>query len=65
MGKRGNYYMKKFISLLSGGLDSPIAANLMIKKGFKPVFLSFLTSDDIDHSMRNKILLIIKFCAEG
>lgn len=59
MGKRGNYYMKKFISLLSGGLDSPIAANLMIKKGFKPVFLSFLTSDDIDHSMRNKIIAII------
>ena len=59
MGKRGNYYMKKFISLLSGGLDSPIAAYLMIKKGFKPVFLSFLTSDDIDHSMRNKILSII------
>ena len=51
--------MKKFISLLSGGLDSPIAANLMIKKGFKPVFLSFLTSDDIDHSMRNKIIAII------
>jgi len=59
MGKRGNYYMKKFISLLSGGLDSPIAAYLMIKKGFKPVFLSFLTSDDIDHSMRNKIIAII------
>lgn len=51
--------MKKFISLLSGGLDSPIAAYLMIKKGFKPIFLSFLTSDDTGHSMRNKIVAII------
>jgi thiamine biosynthesis protein ThiI len=59
MGKRGNFDMKTFISLLSGGLDSPIAAYLMIKKGFKPVFLSFLTSDDIHHSMRNKIIAII------
>ncbi len=58
MGKRGNYHMKKFISLLSGGLDSPIAAYLMMKKGFKPIFLSFLTSDDIDHSMRNKIIAL-------
>lgn len=59
MGKRGNYYMKKFIALLSGGLDSPIAAYLMIKKGFNPIFLSFLTSDDTNHSMRNKIVAII------
>ena len=40
--------MRKFISLLSGGLDSPIAAYLMIKRGFTPVFLSFLTSDDYE-----------------
>jgi len=51
--------MKKFISLLSGGLDSPIAAYLMVKKGFQPIYLSFLTSDDNDLSMRNKILAII------
>ncbi|MFX0057265.1 MAG: hypothetical protein ACFE85_05520 [Candidatus Hodarchaeota archaeon] len=50
--------MKKFISLLSGGLDSPIAAYLMIKRGFNPIFLSFLTADDIHHSMRQKILKI-------
>ena len=52
--------MKKFISLLSGGLDSPIAAYLMIKKGFTPIFLSFLTSDDLKHSMRLKVLKIIE-----
>jgi len=51
--------MKKFISLLSGGLDSPIAAYLMIKKNFVPTFLSFLTADDIDNSMKKKIIKII------
>ena len=50
--------MKKFISLLSGGLDSPIGAHLMIKQGFKPIFLSFLTSDDINQSMKNKVFKI-------
>ena len=52
--------MKKFVSLLSGGLDSPIAAYLMIKRGFKPVFISFLTSDDLRHSMRKKVSKISK-----
>lgn len=60
MGEGGNYYMKKFISLLSGGLDSPVASYLMIKKEFKPIFLSFLTSDDEDCSMKNKIISIVK-----
>ena len=64
MGKRGNYSMKKFISLLSGGLDSPIASYLMIKKGFKPIFLSFLTSDDEDHTLKNKIITIIRRLSE-
>ena len=53
--------MKKFISLLSGGLDSPIASLLMIEKGFRPIFISFLTSDDIDQSMRQKVLKLIEF----
>ena len=48
--------IRKFISLLSGGLDSPIAAYLMIKKGFTPIFLSFLTSDDKEESMKKKVI---------
>jgi tRNA uracil 4-sulfurtransferase len=52
--------MKKVVILLSGGLDSPIAAYLMMKRGFKPIFLSFLTSDDLKHSMRKKVSKIIK-----
>lgn len=56
--------MKKFISLLSGGFDSPIATYLMIIKKFKPIFLSFLTSDDDNHSMENKVILIAKKLSE-
>ena len=50
----------KFISLFSGGFDSPLATALMIKCHFVPVFLSFLTSDDKLHSMKNKIMIIVK-----
>ncbi len=50
----------KFISLLSGGLDSPIAIYLMIKKGLEPICLSFLTSDDNANSMKNKVINILK-----
>lgn len=52
--------VKKFISLISGGFDSPLAATLMIKRGFIPIFLTFLTSDDKMHSMKNKVITIIK-----
>jgi len=52
--------MKKFVSLLSGGLDSPVAAFLMINKKYHPIFLSFLTSEDINHSMKKKIIQIVK-----
>ncbi len=56
--------MRKFISLLSGGLDSPIAAYLMIKKGFTPIFLSFLTSDDYEDSMKKKVIKIVKILSK-
>ncbi|TFG03489.1 MAG: hypothetical protein EU542_02085 [Promethearchaeota archaeon] len=50
----------KFISLFSGGFDSPLAAALMIRRKFVPIFLTFLTSDDKMDSMRNKVITIIK-----
>jgi thiamine biosynthesis protein ThiI len=52
--------IKKFISLLSGGLDSPIAAFIMMQRGFIPIFLSFLTSDDFEDSMKKKVVKIVK-----
>ena len=67
MGSRGNnsninedILMKKFISLFSGGLDSPVAAYLIAKNGFEPIFLSFLTSDDDENTLKLKIINILK-----
>ncbi|MCK4384502.1 MAG: tRNA 4-thiouridine(8) synthase ThiI, partial [Candidatus Lokiarchaeota archaeon] len=41
-------------------MDSPIAAYLMIRRGFTPIFLSFLTSDDYEDSMKKKVIKIVK-----
>ncbi|TXT63550.1 MAG: hypothetical protein BAJALOKI3v1_350023 [Promethearchaeota archaeon] len=46
---------KKVISLLSDGFDSPVAAYLMMKQGFLPVFLTFLTTVQEEADMREKI----------
>lgn len=51
--------MKKFVSLLSNGLDSPVASYLMIKRKFTPIFLSFLTSKN-NEAMRNIIVKIVE-----
>lgn len=56
--------IRKFISLLSGGLDSPIAAYVMIRRGFTPIFLSFLTSDDYEESMKKKVIKMVKTLSE-
>lgn len=45
----------KIISLLSDGIDSPVAAYLMMKKGFVPVFLTFITTKFQQEQMENKI----------
>lgn len=52
--------MNKFISLLSTGLDSPVAAYLMIKKNFSPVYLSFLTFNNQNEKVKKSIVQIIK-----
>lgn len=52
--------MTKFVSLLSTGLDSPVAAYLMLKKKFSPIFLSFLTSNDQNLAMKQGIIQIVK-----
>jgi len=52
--------MKKVICLLSDGLDSPVASYMMIKKGFIPIFLNFLTSTSSSKKMREKIVKIAK-----
>lgn len=52
--------MRKFISLLSPGLDSPVAAYLMLKKKFHPVFLSFLTFNNQNIEVKQGIIQIVK-----
>lgn len=52
--------MSKFISLLSTGLDSPVAAYLMLMKKYNPIFLSFLTSFDHNLEMKQAIIQIVK-----
>jgi len=51
---------KKAIILLSDGLDSPVAAYLMMKKGFLPVFITFLTSQVDRKQMKEKVINIVK-----
>ena len=51
--------MKKCISLLSDGFDSPAATYLMIKREFTPIILSFLTSEDIK-AQKQKIIKIVE-----
>jgi thiamine biosynthesis protein ThiI len=45
---------KKALLLLSDGLDSPVAAYLMIKKGFFPIYITFLTTKAHRDQMEKK-----------
>lgn len=56
--------MTKFISLLSTGLDSPVAAYLILKKKFTPIFLSFLTSSDQTQAMKQGIIQIVEILSK-
>lgn len=52
--------MKKIISLLSEGFDSPIATYLMIKQGFLPVCVTFITNNENIDKFKSKIIKIVK-----
>lgn len=52
--------MKKIISLISGGFDSPVATYLMIKQSFLPVCVSFITNYENIDKFKKKILKIVK-----
>ncbi|QKX41259.1 tRNA uracil 4-sulfurtransferase ThiI [Metamycoplasma hominis] len=45
----------KCIHLISGGIDSPVAANLLQKRGLKIVFLNFITPPQTDEKTIAKI----------
>jgi thiamine biosynthesis protein ThiI len=49
---------KKFVMLLSGGLDSPVSLYLLMNKGFDAIALSFLTGYDPESRSNDKIIKI-------
>ncbi|MGL4183836.1 MAG: tRNA uracil 4-sulfurtransferase ThiI [Metamycoplasmataceae bacterium] len=49
----------KVLHLISGGIDSPVAAFLLMKRGLKVSFLSFLTPPHTDEKTKDKINRII------
>ncbi|WP_435128607.1 tRNA uracil 4-sulfurtransferase ThiI [Mycoplasma sp. 6243] len=50
----------KVLHLISGGFDSPVAAYLMMKRGVKVDFLTFLTPPQTDKKTVNKIISLVK-----
>ncbi len=46
----------KVLCLFSGGIDSPVAAYLMMKRGCKVDFLHFYAIDDLNYVMNSKII---------
>jgi thiamine biosynthesis protein ThiI len=45
----------RVLMLISGGIDSPVAANLLIKKGFHVDFLTFITPPHTDEHALEKV----------
>jgi len=50
----------KVLILISGGIDSPVAANLLIKKGFLVDFLTFTTPPHTNPKSLDKVKKLIK-----
>lgn len=53
---RGEGLKDKVVCLLSGGIDSPVAAALMMKKGCTPVFVYFDNNPFTDESTQRRAL---------
>lgn len=50
----------RVINLFSGGIDSPVAAWLLMKRGCKPIHLHFYLAPSAEYALESKILKIIK-----
>ncbi|MGB9815933.1 MAG: tRNA sulfurtransferase, partial [Thermoplasmata archaeon] len=48
----------KIIMLISGGIDSPVASYLLMKRGADPTFLHFKTNDEILSKVRRLIEIL-------
>ncbi|WP_045434399.1 tRNA uracil 4-sulfurtransferase ThiI [Metamycoplasma canadense] len=54
----------RILHLISGGIDSPVAANLLQKRGLKVSFLNFITPPHTDKKTTDKINEIIKLLSK-
>ncbi len=50
--------------LLSGGIDSPVAAWLMMRRGLRPEFIHFYSGRNIEEADVDKIVDLVKILAE-
>jgi len=48
------------VSLLSGGIDSPVASHMMMKRGCRLVFVHFHSHPYLDRSSQDKVLELMK-----
>ena len=55
----------KTIHLLSGGIDSPVAALEMMKRGVKVDFLSFISPPHTDEMTIKKLKMIVEELTKG
>jgi thiamine biosynthesis protein ThiI len=51
------------IHLLSGGIDSPVAAWLLMKRGVRPIYLHFYPTSSTEEVLSSKLLEIVKVLA--
>ena len=50
----------KALMLISGGIDSPVAASLLLKKGMKVDFVTFMTPPHTSDEALNKVIELVK-----
>jgi len=54
----------RVIHLFSGGIDSPVAAWLLMKRGCQPVYVHFYLAPSVDYPLESKVATIVKLLSE-
>jgi thiamine biosynthesis protein ThiI len=54
----------KVMHLFSGGIDSPVAAWLLMKRGCQPVYLHFYSAPDAEYALKSKVAMIVRILTE-
>jgi thiamine biosynthesis protein ThiI len=50
----------KVMHLFSGGIDSPVAAWLLMKRGCQPVYLHFYSAPDVEYALKSKVSKLVR-----